>query len=481
LAEFRHRKRVIGRSRLPIDWLGSRTGNSTKTRYAAPGCSAIALVAKPLGRPHSRAIALGQAFPLAFRFIHTADLHLDAPLKAMALRDPDLAREIGTASRLAFSRLIDLCIAQRVAFLLIAGDLWDGTYSSTKTPRFLKTELLRLEAAGIRCFLIRGNHDALARQTGELDLPANSHLFGAKAGSVTLELDGQRVAIHGLSFRDPHAHENPVPRFPAPLPGCFNIGMLHTSLNGSPGHDPYAPCSLADLEAQGYNYWALGHIHRRAVYRGRCDVVMPGIPQGRDIGEAGPCSVTLVHVDDDATVTLEERSTACLTFDWLHLDCSGVADWAALLALVEQGLRQCGARARSSDHLVLRLVLTGSTLLAWRMRRDIDRLTEEAASYAKAHGLWIDKIKIEARAEDAKLPGSGSLPADLVQLVLHDLAADPALAAALLAAAQSFQQDLPPDLRDLLGDDPATLAAHCHALLAEGAPAILSRLAEEAN
>ena len=86
---------------------------------------------------------------MSFRFVHTADLHLDAPLRAIALRDPDLAQQLGVASRTAFSRIVDLCIDEQVAFLLIAGDLWDGAHSSTKTPRFLKQELLRLEAAGI--------------------------------------------------------------------------------------------------------------------------------------------------------------------------------------------------------------------------------------------------------------------------------------------------------------------------------------------
>ena len=123
---------------------------------------------------HDRLRILDGHILLAFRFIHTADLHLDAPLKAMALRDPGLAAEIGTASRTAFSRIVDLCIDEAVAFLLIAGDLWDGDFSSTRTPRFLKEELLRLDRAAIRCFIIRGNHDALARQTGELEAPTST-------------------------------------------------------------------------------------------------------------------------------------------------------------------------------------------------------------------------------------------------------------------------------------------------------------------
>lgn len=414
---------------------------------------------------------------MSFRFIHTADLHLDAPLKAIALRDVDLAHEVGVASRTAFSRIVDLCIEEAVAFLLIAGDLWDGTYSSTKTPRFLKQELLRLHGAGIRCFIIRGNHDALARQTGELELPDNAHLFGGRAATVDLDVDGQQVAIHGLSFREPHAPDSLLPRYPQSKPGAFNIGMMHTSLNGSPGHDNYAPCSLADLEAHGFDYWALGHIHRRAEYAGRATIVMPGIPQGRDIGEAGQSSVTLVSVADDLAITTEERIVACLRFERMELDCTGMSEWSDLLLALNRALREAGQGDRREEHLVLRPVLRGSTPLAWRMARDFDRLTEEARAFAAPAGVWIDKLELRVtEAGDAGNVAGAHLPSDLVQTVLMDLQQDPALATALQAAAQELLRDLPPDLRDLLGQSEVELAQRCRDLLAQGAPRVLAGL-----
>ncbi|HQU69966.1 MAG TPA: DNA repair exonuclease [Albidovulum sp.] len=414
---------------------------------------------------------------LGFRFIHTADLHLDAPLKAIALRDPDLAHQVGVASRTALSRIVDLCMEEAVAFLLIAGDLWDGAYSSTKTPRFLKQELMRLQGAGIRCFIVRGNHDALARQTGELELPENTYLFGGRPSTVDLDIDGQHIAIHGLSFRDPHAPESLLPRYPAPKPGAFNLGMMHTSLNGSPGHDNYAPCSPAELRAHGYDYWALGHIHRRAEHLGRATIVMPGIPQGRDIGEAGPTSVTLVSVADDNRVTLEQRAVACLRFECIPMDCAGVTEWADLLSSLERAIREAGQAERSEDHLVIRPVLHGSTPLAWRIARDIDRLTEEARVFATIAGLWIDKLELRvAEGGDAIADAGTHLPAELVQTVLKDLSHDPALAASLQAAAQELLRDLPPELRDILGQNEAELAQRCQELLARGAPLVLAGL-----
>lgn len=411
---------------------------------------------------------------MAFRFLHTADLHLDSPLKALALRDPDLARELGVASRGSFSRIIDLCIEEEVAFLLIAGDLWDGTHSSTKTPRFLKQELLRLERAGIACFLIRGNHDAMAKKTAELELPANTRLFDHKPASVLIEASGHQIAIHGHSFREEHVQESAITRYPAPVAGAFNIGMMHTSLNGSAAHDPYAPCSVAALEAQGYDYWALGHIHLRQVHGTTGNIVMPGNPQGRDIGEAGPRSVTLVDVADDNSIRLQARNVASLRFDRLPIDCSGAEDWAALIGKLETALQETAQNPRDEAHLVLRPVLTGQTATAWRATRDHDVLLQEAQSFASQHGIWIDKLELRLQADAAQNPAG--LAPELLDIMRQDPAQDPQLMRHLLAELAGLKADLPPELRDAFGADPEEEASLANDLLKEGMEALLAHL-----
>ena len=74
---------------------------------------------------------------MPFSFVHTADIHLDSPLRSLALRDPGLAELIGNATRQAFERTIDLCLDERVDALAIAGDLYDGEQTSIKTALFL--------------------------------------------------------------------------------------------------------------------------------------------------------------------------------------------------------------------------------------------------------------------------------------------------------------------------------------------------------
>jgi hypothetical protein len=45
----------------------------------------------------------------------------------------------------------------------------------------------------------------------------------------------------------PSQAEDMTANFPMGDPGVFNIGVLHTSASGAPGHEMYAPCSLDSL------------------------------------------------------------------------------------------------------------------------------------------------------------------------------------------------------------------------------------------
>ena len=118
------------------------------------------------------------------KILHTADIHLDSPLKSLALRDEQLMHKVKTATRTAFTRIVDTAIAENVAALLIAGDLYDGAQRSAKTAAFLTAQLDRLRLADIAVFYIKGNHDAENPITGEVTLPSNVHIFGGRGGKT---------------------------------------------------------------------------------------------------------------------------------------------------------------------------------------------------------------------------------------------------------------------------------------------------------
>jgi len=405
-----------------------------------------------------------------FRFIHTGDLHLDAPLRSLALRDEDLFDVVGSATRLALERIVDLCLKEKVHALLIAGDLYDGDMRSMKTAAFLTSQMELLHAEDIPVFIIRGNHDAESVITKELVLPPNVRVFTGHGG--TERLDEWDVAIHGVSFAKPQAPESLLPKYPAPVAGAFNIGLLHTSLAGAEGHDTYSPCSVADLQTHGYEYWALGHVHKRQEHALAPFVIMPGMPQGRDIGETGPKSVTFVTVDD-GNVTIEERSTSIVEFNRLVCSLDGISDWREAVQYITGMLKVTAGS--SSDHNVLRLILEGVTPLAWRIRRDHDLLAEQISEAARAIGtIWIEKIEnrltppvAEVNATDAR--------SELLSIMLS-LTADENFSNRAMRSVEELITDLPPEIRNEFGETEGEREEIVMELLREGVDDISARM-----
>ena len=415
---------------------------------------------------------------MPFRFVHTADVHLDSPLATLALRDPTLAELIGGATRKAFVAIIDLCLSEGVDALLIAGDLYDGEQTSMKTARFLADQLRRLDQAAVATFIIRGNHDAESRITKELTLPESVKVFTGRAEAETLSRGGLEVAVHGVSFAQKHAPDSLLPKFRPPIAGSVNIGMLHTSLGGSAAHDRYAPCAPAELQRADFDYWALGHIHQRSVDVGRATIVMPGNPQGRDINEAGSKSATLVTIGDDRKIKVDERLTSVAEFQRVAVDLAGIEDWREGLARIEQGLLAARA-ATPSEHLVARLTLAGETPLAWRLRSDADKLDQDARAIAAELGrTWIDRIELDCAAPRASEGAAQGDPiAELRALMETEVAQSKAFQDALRGIADELSRNLPHGSREgVLGADAEDFSAILRAIAREGAEDVLAHL-----
>ncbi|MHA6643998.1 metallophosphoesterase family protein [Mesorhizobium sp. A623] len=420
---------------------------------------------------------------MPFRFIHTADLHLDSPLRSLAMRNGDLAELIGDATRQALVAIVDLCIDEQVDALIIAGDIYDGDQTSMKTARFLASQMQRLHEAGVATFIIRGNHDALSRITQELILPPSVTVFGGRSHTIDIAHGDLALSIHGLSFAKPHAPESLLEKYHRPAPDAVNIGIMHTSVAGAPGHDLYAPCKASDLHGWGFDYWALGHVHVRAQHAGKHIVVMPGMPQGRDINEGGEKTVTLVTVNDDRSLTVEERPTSVAQFERVSVDLSSAETWREAVELIDEAMGIARDRTRSA-HLVGRLRLTGATPLSWQLRRDRDLLLAEAEQRAEGLGkTWIEKIEITTTAPISTPVGSASADPvlELGDLMRNDIIHQHGVREAVRDLVKELRDDLPPEARGFSGDDEAAFEALIDQLLSEGSEDMLARLKPEAS
>jgi len=326
------------------------------------------------------------------KFIHAADIHLDSPLRGIEIYEDAPVEEIRGATRRAFDNLIDLALDEEVDFILIAGDLYDGDWKDYNTGLFFAARMGRLEKAGIRVFIVSGNHDAASQITRAMPLPGNVTLFSSiKPKSV--KLDGLGVVIHGQSYSSRAVTDNLASQYPGRYAGFFNIGLLHTCLTGREGHGDYAPCTLDDLKSKGYDYWALGHVHNREIVAEDPWIVFPGNIQGRHIRETGARGATLVTVEDGQIIKVEARELDVLRWAVCLVDLSFCEGDDSVYDAVRRGFERELAGAEGKI-LALRLVLTGICPVHGRLLDRRTRFTEEFRGIAAGLGnLWLEKVQ----------------------------------------------------------------------------------------
>lgn len=248
----------------------------------------------------------------SFRFIHAADLHLDTPFTGMSGLPDRLRRHLQESTFAALGDLVELAVSEDADFVVISGDVYDASDSSLRAQLRLKEAWDKLAHHGIPVYIIHGNHDPLSSSRLRLAHPPNVTVFGgSRPESVTAlrRRDGQPVAVvSGISYPTASVTDNTALMFrreaDSPL---YHIALLHANVDAQEGHDAYSPCSLKDLKDSGFDYWALGHIHKRQVLNESPWVVYPGNIQGRNPKETGPKGCYVVDVSDQGETFLTFR------------------------------------------------------------------------------------------------------------------------------------------------------------------------------
>ena len=425
-----------------------------------------------------------------FKFLHAADLHLDSPLQGLDRYDGAPVDRIRGATRRALSNLVDLAIAERVKFVLIAGDVYDGAWRDYNTGLFFNAQMNRLGDAGIPVLTISGNHDADSEVTKSLTLPAHVTRLSV-AVPQTVVLDDLGVAVHGQGFATRAVVANLAVAYPPAVPGLVNVGLLHTCATVTDGHDRYAPCDLTDLRGKRYDYWALGHIHKRqqlltgggSAGGGPDDpwVVFPGNLQGRHVRETGGKGASLVTVGGGAVTAVEHRDLDVLRWDRLDVDATAAADGEELLARFDEALRDRTAAAGGRP-VAVRVRFVGPCRAHGSVAADAEQWAAEVRSTATAASdgrAWVEQVRVATSADtvpDATIDPDGPL-AD-VRAVLAEVLADGPALTALADELKDFARKLIPELRTgpdaVVSTDPAALRALLRQVALDELPALLA-------
>ena len=333
-----------------------------------------------------------------FKFIHAADIHLDSPMRKLDFYEGAPVERFRQATRRAFENLIRMAISESVAFVVIAGDLYDGDWKDYNTGLYLVSRMFRLRDAGISVYIVRGNHDAASNITKTLRFPDNVKIFPANEPS-TFRIEKLGVAIHGQSFASPAVKKDLASGYPMPLKGFYNIGLLHTCATGREGHEPYAPCSPQDLNSKSYDYWALGHVHNHEVIKKYPFIVFSGNLQGRHPRESGPKGCILVSVDHNHETEIEFIPMDVVRWLIGEVDATESESGYDILDRVRKIL-ECLLEENDGIPLAVRLHIKGKTSAHEEIFSDLERWTNEIRSTAldACNGrVWIEKIKFETR------------------------------------------------------------------------------------
>lgn len=334
------------------------------------------------------------------KLIHAADVHLDSPLRGLERYDGAPIEALRGATRRALEQLVDLALDEAVTAVLFAGDLYDGDWKDYNTGLFFVRQMERLRAAAIPVFMIAGNHDAASQLTRLLRLPDNVHLFATRAPESCMR-DDLGIAVHGQGFATRAVSDDLTRAYPLPCSGLFNIGLLHTSLDGRPGHETYAPCSRDGLRALGYDYWALGHVHRHEIVAREPWIVFPGNLQGRHARETGAKGCCLVEVTAEQVQQVTHRPLDVARWFECAVDLDAAGSLEEVVARV--GPQLSAARAAADGRLAaVRVRLTGVCPIHARLQAAPDQLINECRALANAIGgeaMWIEKVLIETRRE----------------------------------------------------------------------------------
>lgn len=359
------------------------------------------------------------------RFLHAADLHIDSPFRGLAAAPEDVVSAARSSTLEAFDSLVSIAIERGVDFVVLAGDVYDAADRSLRAQLRFRDGLDRMAGAGIDVFVAHGNHDPLDSRVAALTLPERVVVFGPEVETREVVRDGVAIAaVSGIGYRTRVVTENLSQGFSRHPGAPFHVGVLHCNLGGNTGHENYAPCTLSDLIGTGIDYWALGHVHTRAVLNTTPHVVYPGNSQGRHINESGPRGCFVVTVSEHGEVELDFEPLDRIRWHQVDVPINDVDTVDALEVRLLGALAEISADADGRS-LICRARLSGrGSLHADLSRRGasdplLERLREALAGADPF--VWIDDLAIATLPDvdfDARRMGD-----DLVAEILRSAGA----------------------------------------------------------
>lgn len=194
------------------------------------------------------------------KFVHIADMHFDTPFTSLNSRE-NLGEKRRLEQRNAFKKVIEYVKTNNIEYLFIAGDLYEHEYVKESTIEYISK--LFKEIPDTKIFITPGNHDPYIKNSyyDSFEFSDNVYIF---YNSQVEKYEDNNVNIYGIAFTDFYMEKSPLENLEIPSSDKPNILVAHCDLNGSKDKEgfSYNPILESKLSAIGFDYVALGHIHK---------------------------------------------------------------------------------------------------------------------------------------------------------------------------------------------------------------------------
>jgi DNA repair protein SbcD/Mre11 len=356
------------------------------------------------------------------KFIHCADLHLDSPFIGLSTLPENIYEKTKNSTFDSFTKIIDIAIQEQVDFMIIAGDIYDGEDRSIRAQLYFRKEMERLEKEQIQVFIVHGNHDHLGGSWTNISLPENVHVFSSKVEMIPfIKESGEKVHLYGFSYDKKHVFESVIHHYKKIRGADFHIGILHGHDRKNQHHYSYAPFTLQELLEKDFDYWALGHIHKREILHEHPYIIYPGNIQGRHHKEQGRKGCYLVEIDEIHTVvTFVETAPIQFLTEKLETDqrINTFEDLYNLILNLKSELR-----VKNGDtilQVIMKEEMIDSKLQSFIHTGELLSLLQEGEEHQQTF-IWIDGITLEKQKKPLKAVGDDFYNALHVQLEQVDL------------------------------------------------------------
>jgi len=220
-----------------------------------------------------------------------------------------------------------------------------------------------------------------------------------------LKIRGQLVNIYGFSYPERHVKESKVQSYPvAEERHALHIGMLHGSVAGNDTHAVYAPFTKEEVLSKGYDYWALGHIHKRQLLHENPPIVYSGNIQSRHRNEQGVKGFYDVHLSK-GYAKLDFVPTSAVVYENLTIDCTQFLHANELLNTCVEKIKDCREQlgAIVVDITLLSKDEDSKTLLESASLEEWLEVIREMEATSQPF-TWVQSLKVETYSSAQYVP-----------------------------------------------------------------------------